>query len=150
MADLQETMGTVIRRERRAQGLTLKELAARAALSVVYLGEVERGKKYPSALVLERLAEALGLTVADLLEHVADTLRGEDHAAAPVQAIGFTLPGQKAAPHATVRRMVQMLGPEEAATMAELGAFFIARRGGQSDAAPDAAPDTAPDTAAQS
>ncbi len=132
MADLQETMGLAVRRERRAQGLTLKELAARSALSVVYLGEVERGKKYPSALVLERLAEALGLTVADLLEVVADTLRGADAASArATQAIGFTLPGQKAAPHATVRRMVQMLGPEEAATMAELGAFFIARRGNQ-------------------
>ena len=133
MADLQETMGTVIRRERRAQGLTLKDLAVRSALSVVYLGEVERGKKYPSALVLERLAEALGLAVADLLEQVADTLRGAERPA-PAQAIGFTLPGQKAAPHATVRRMVRMLGPEEAATMAELGAFFIARRGGQTDA----------------
>ena len=40
VADLQETMGTVIRRERRAQGLTLKDLAARSALSVVYIGEV--------------------------------------------------------------------------------------------------------------
>ncbi len=132
MVDLQETMGLVVRRERRAQGLTLKELAARSALSVVYLGEVERGKKYPSALVLERLAEALGLTIADLLEAVADTLRGPDpDAARTTQAIGFTLPGQKAAPHATVRRMVQMLGPEEAATMADLAAFFIARRGNQ-------------------
>jgi len=135
MADLQETVGAVIRRERRAQGLTLKGLAERSALSVVYLGEVERGKKYPSALVLERLAEALGLTAADLLELVADTLRAADGAATAVtQAIGFTLPGQQAAPHATVRRMVQMLAPEEAATMAELGAFFIARRGGQTEA----------------
>ncbi len=136
MADLQETMGAVIRRERRAQGLTLKGLAERSALSVVYLGEVERGKKYPSALVLERLAEALGLTAADLLELVADALRGADGVDQPpvTQAIGFTLPGQQAAPHATVRRMVQMLAPEEAATMAELGAFFIARRGGPTEA----------------
>jgi len=132
--NLQETMGTVIRRERRAQGLTLKDLAARSALSVVYLGEVERGKKYPSALVLERLAEALGLGVADLLELVADTLRGADRAA-PAHAIGFTLPGPAAAPHVTVRRMVQMLAPEEAATMAELGAFFIARRDAQASSA---------------
>ena len=55
MADLQETMGTVIRRERRQRGLTLKQLAERAMLSVVYIGELERGKKYPSAVVLERL-----------------------------------------------------------------------------------------------
>src|SRR5262249_28046504 len=35
MADLQATMGRVIRRERRRQGATLKALAERAALSVV-------------------------------------------------------------------------------------------------------------------
>ena len=60
---------------------------------MVYLGEIERGKKYPSALVLERLASALDLTVPDLLEHVADELRGvtqpQMYAAA---AIGFALP----------------------------------------------------------
>ena len=43
MADLQETVGQVIRRERKERHLTLKELADRAALSEVYLGEVERG-----------------------------------------------------------------------------------------------------------
>ena len=93
MADLQETIGTVIRHMRQEGGLTLKELADRAILSVVYLGEIERGKKYPSALVLERLASALDLTVPDLLERVADELRGvaqPQMLAAP--AIGFALP----------------------------------------------------------
>jgi transcriptional regulator with XRE-family HTH domain len=86
MAELQETLGIVIRRERQELGLTLKELAERSALSVVYLGEIERGKKYPSALVLERLAQALGLDVPDLLEMVAIQLRGERQ---PVLTIGF-------------------------------------------------------------
>jgi transcriptional regulator with XRE-family HTH domain len=125
-------MGAVIRRERRGPGLTLTELAQRSALSVVYLGEIERGKKYPSALVLERLAEALELELPDLFEILADELRGErGHEA--TQAIGFTLPGRHdPAPRATVRRLAQILAPEEAATMAELGAFLLARRGGQS------------------
>jgi transcriptional regulator with XRE-family HTH domain len=130
MADLQETMGAVIRRERRERGLTLKDLAGRAALSIVYLGEIERGKKYPSASVLEKLAEGLGLEVPDLLESLADALRGECEPAM-TQAIGFALPGSSGvAPRATVRRIVQMLEPEEAATMAELGTFFLARRSG--------------------
>ena len=130
MADLQETMGAVIRRERRERGLTLKDLAERSALSVVYLGEIERGKKYPSASVLEKLAEGLGIEVPDLLELLADALRGEREPAM-TQAIGFMLPGRpNGAPRATVRRIVQMLEPEEAATMAELGTFFLARRSG--------------------
>ena len=75
MADLQETVGAVIRRARRERGLTLRDLAERSAISVVYLGEIERGKKYPSSIVLERLADALELTTPDLLELVADEIR---------------------------------------------------------------------------
>jgi transcriptional regulator with XRE-family HTH domain len=127
MADLQHTMGAVIRRERRERGLTLRDLAERSALSVVYVGELERGKKYPSAVVLERVAEALELAVPDLLELVADELRGATQPT--TQAIGFLLPAQAgAAPRVTVKRIVNLLQPEEVATMVDLGAFFIARR----------------------
>lgn len=125
MPDLQQAMGAVVRRERQERKVTLKELAERSSLSVVYLGEVERGKKYPSASVLERLAAALELEVSDLLEYVADELRGpQEHV---VTAIGFTQPNQP--PRITVRRMVNLLQPEEVTTIAELGAFFISRRG---------------------
>jgi transcriptional regulator with XRE-family HTH domain len=137
MADLQHTVGSVIRRERRERGLTLKALAERSALSVVYLGEIERGKKYPSAQVLEQLAKALELDLAELLELVADELRGVagPSATSATSAMGFTLPRDgDSAPRATVRRLVQMLEPHEAATMAELGAFFLARRTGKPEA----------------
>jgi transcriptional regulator with XRE-family HTH domain len=131
VADLQQTMGAVIRRERRERGLTLKELAERAALSVVYIGELERGKKYPSAVVLERLAEALELSVPDLLELVADEMRGERQPAM-TNAIGFLMPTHSGmAPRVTVKRIVNLLEPEEVATMADLGAFLIARRAGE-------------------
>jgi transcriptional regulator with XRE-family HTH domain len=128
MADLQQTMGLVVRRERRERGLTLKQLAERSTLSLVYLGEVERGKKYPSATVLERLAGALDLEVPDLLEMVADELRGPEQRV--VNAIGFARPGQagQAPPRITVKRMVNLLEPEEVTTIAELGAFFLSRR----------------------
>lgn len=91
MDDLQTAVGAVIRRERRERGLTLKELATRAIISVVYLGEIERGKKYPSPVTLERLAEALDLTTPDLLERIAFELRGLEQ---PVESrrIGFIAP----------------------------------------------------------
>ena len=134
MADLQHTVGAVIRHERRERGLTLKALAERSALSVVYLGEIERGKKYPSAQVLEQLAKGLELDLAELLELVADELRGVAEPST-TSAMGFTLPRPgDPAPRATVRRLVQMLEPHEAATMAELGAFFLARRTGKTEA----------------
>jgi transcriptional regulator with XRE-family HTH domain len=130
MVDLQGMMGVVIRRERRERHLTMKELAARAVLSEVYLSEIERGIKYPSALVLERLAEALGLEVADLLEFVAESLR---EAARPsvTRAVGFTVPDRgETPPRVAVKRLAQALGTEEVTMMAELGAFFMSRRSG--------------------
>lgn len=111
MPDLQHTMGVVIRQERRERRMTLKELARRSCLSVVYVGELERGKKYPSAVVLERLAEALDLTVPDLLEIVAGALRQELQPVA-TSAIGFIMPNRPgAAPRVTVKRIVNLLEP---------------------------------------
>jgi transcriptional regulator with XRE-family HTH domain len=127
VADLQETMGAVIRRARQERSLTLKGLAEQAGLSVVYLGEIERGKKYPSAAMLERLAAALDLTLSDMLELVADELRA-DAQPLTTEAIGFALPTRgDVTPRVTIKRIVQMLEPQEVTTMAELGAFFLAR-----------------------
>ena len=77
MTDLQHVLGAEIRRERRRRRRTMKWLAERAALSLVYLGEIERGKKYPSAQVLERLAWALELPLPALLQSIAGALNVE-------------------------------------------------------------------------
>ena len=128
MADLQQAMGEVVRAERRRQHLTLKDLAERAAISGPYLGEVERGKKYPSALVLERLAQALETDVAAILELAAVVLRGEK-SPRRVDAIGFALPkGATASPRALVDQLVDLLAPEDIAMLGEMGAFLHARR----------------------
>ncbi len=100
MADLQETMGATIRRARRERRLTLRELAERSALSVVYLGEIERGKKYPSARVLEELARALEMDISELLDLVAQELRA---VAAPVPT---------AQPMTLTRPRVRASGPD--------------------------------------
>jgi transcriptional regulator with XRE-family HTH domain len=129
--NLQEALAGILRGERRGRGLTLNDLAAAAGLSVAYLGEIERGKKYPSVSVLERLAGALALEVPDLLELVADEMRGPQQREI-TQAVGFALGNQTTStPRIRVRRLLQHLEPAEAATMAELGSFFLARRGGQ-------------------
>src|SRR5690606_33878350 len=62
-----DLVGEVLRSERRSQGRTLKDVAAAARISMPYLSEVERGRKQASSEVLAAAAQALGLTLADLL-----------------------------------------------------------------------------------
>src|SRR5437660_8325068 len=101
MTDLQEIMGRVIRRERQDRQLTIKELGEKAGLSEIYVGEIERGQKYPSSKVLESLARALDLDLADLLELMAEEIRFERQPEA-VNTIGFTIPSTTGQP----RRLV--------------------------------------------
>ncbi len=59
-----------IREERKKAGLTLDELAEKAGLSKTYLWELEQdedGVKRPSADVVLKIANALSLTIADLM-----------------------------------------------------------------------------------
>jgi transcriptional regulator with XRE-family HTH domain len=59
-----------IRKERKEAGLTLDELADKAGLSKTYLWELEQdegGVKRPSAEVVLKIADALSLTIADLM-----------------------------------------------------------------------------------
>lgn len=61
-------LGETVRRLREERDLTQEELAARAGLSANYVGEIESGKRNPSALVLFALARGLGVEPARLLE----------------------------------------------------------------------------------
>jgi transcriptional regulator with XRE-family HTH domain len=67
-------VGEVLRRERRAQGRTLRDVAEAARISMPYLSELERGRKEASSEVLAAAVHALGLSLADLLVLVQDEL----------------------------------------------------------------------------
>lgn len=62
-----DVVGDVLRRERLAQGRTLKDVAEDARISMPYLSEVERGLKEASSEVLGAAARSLGLGLADVL-----------------------------------------------------------------------------------
>lgn len=55
------SFGTLLRRYRRAQGITQQALAATAGYSEVYIGMLERGDRLPSGATAEALADALAL-----------------------------------------------------------------------------------------
>ncbi|MEU9289759.1 XRE family transcriptional regulator [Streptomyces sp. NPDC048275] len=61
-------LGARIRAERQARGMALERLGELSGVSRSMVSEVERGTKTPSVLVLDRLATALGTSIARLLD----------------------------------------------------------------------------------
>lgn len=126
--NLQEILGRVIRRERQARDMTIKELGEKANLSEIYVGEIERGQKYPSAKVLESLAKALDLDLAELFELFAEEIRGQREPQF-VNAIGFAMPETPGQPRRlTVKRIVNMLDEGDIESVASFSAFLLSKR----------------------
>lgn len=70
-----EVVGSVLRAERQAQGLTLRDVAELAGCSLGYISEVERGVKEPSSEVLDQVIGSLGLLHSELFETLAEAAR---------------------------------------------------------------------------
>ncbi|GGM26220.1 hypothetical protein GCM10011608_08690 [Micromonospora sonchi] len=98
MSLLRRVIGAVLRRERQRQGLTLRELAQAAGVSVPYLSEVERGRKEASSEVLAAICRALGLYLSDLLEEVRDELRRVERRLPAAPQAGYLPAGRRVAP----------------------------------------------------
>jgi transcriptional regulator with XRE-family HTH domain len=130
MTDLQEIIGRVIRRERQDRHMTIKELGDKAGLSEIYVGEIERGQKYPSAKVLESLAQALDIDIAELLELFAEEIR-QERVPEATRAIGFTLPTTSSQPRRmVVKRIVNLLEEGDVDSVADFSAFLLSRHMG--------------------
>ena len=63
--DVRQRVGLNLQNLRRDKGLSQEELAARAEIHQTYLSGVERGKRNPSIMVLQRIAAALGADISD-------------------------------------------------------------------------------------
>lgn len=60
------SVGDALSRIRAAKGLTQAEVGERAALAISYVSRIENGRVQPTAVMLQRLARALEVPVADL------------------------------------------------------------------------------------
>lgn len=63
--DARGRVGKNLQRLRRERELTQEDVAHRAHIHQTYLSGVEGGKRNPSVLVLERLARALNVDIAE-------------------------------------------------------------------------------------
>ena len=61
------TLGEAIKQHRISLSLTLQELAAKSGVSASHLGRIERGKRFPSAHVLRKIAKPSGFQEDELL-----------------------------------------------------------------------------------
>ncbi|TCC54579.1 XRE family transcriptional regulator [Kribbella pittospori] len=82
---LRQVIGNVFRRLRRERGITLRELAELAQVSVPYLSEIERGRKEPSSEILAAICRALDLDLTDLLAEVQFDLATAVRSTLPVR-----------------------------------------------------------------
>jgi len=65
--NLRFILGLKLNQLRKQQGLSLKEVSAKAGLAISYLNEIEKGKKYPKPEKILALAKALGTTYDELV-----------------------------------------------------------------------------------
>lgn len=72
MVLLRQEIGDVLRERRRQQSRTLREVSARARVSLGYLSEVERGQKEASSELLASICDALELPLSRVLSQVSE------------------------------------------------------------------------------
>lgn len=77
MSELEERLGTVIRAERQARGLSQERLAQLADLDRTHIQRIERGKYSPKLDTLDRIARALQRFPSELIA-LADGSEEED------------------------------------------------------------------------
>jgi len=66
--DIRVQLGQNLRRLRTEKGLSQEQFAFRADIHRTYISDIERGARNPTITVVQKLADALGVKTANLLE----------------------------------------------------------------------------------
>jgi len=61
-----QNLGGILKQRRVMIPLTLRELAAISSISSSHLGRIERGERFPSASILQKIAKPLGFEESEL------------------------------------------------------------------------------------
>ena len=101
-----EALGALLRAQRQAADLSLRELSERTKVSNAYLSQIERGLHQPSLRVLQSIAEALKIP--------ADTLLAQ---AGVVPGTAEEAPESRAGPAAAIRSDPDLTAEEREALL---------------------------------
>ena len=84
MVLLRQELGDVLRHARREQGRTLRDISAKASVSLGYLSEVERGEKEASSELVASICHAHELPMSVVFTEIAERADRAERASAPV------------------------------------------------------------------
>ena len=107
-----------LRRQRNQRRLTLEAVSGTTGMSPQHLSEIESGKRDPRLSSIERIAEAMGMTVLIVPEAMAPELRryiahnGRTYTTKPFTTLPFT--GQPSAPASMATAAPEPTGPDHA------------------------------------
>ena len=66
MDNINKIFGEAVRNARKSAKLSQEELAHRSGLDRSYIGGVERGERNPTLRAIEKIADGLGISIAEL------------------------------------------------------------------------------------
>jgi transcriptional regulator with XRE-family HTH domain len=116
---LREAIGGTIRRARTERRRTLRDVSRDARVSLGYLSEIERGRKEPSSELLAAICDALALSLPELLDDVADSMRPQAPRRAPARLAGRRLVGVDPALRSAVEEAFEGADGDDAGTPLE-------------------------------
>ncbi len=89
--DIIQRLGKRVRFFRKRKGFTQAKLAEEANLSPFFIGQMERGVSAPSIMSLQRIADALGVTLAKLFEESEEFSQPVDEKSQAIEHLIATL-----------------------------------------------------------
>jgi len=110
-------LGALLRAQRQAAELSLRELSARTNVSNAYLSQLERGLHEPSLSVLRAISSALGIPLGSLLTSAGVLERDEPESGAQVRET-----------EAAILRDPELSEPQRTALLSVYRSFVPARR----------------------
>nr|WP_304608678.1 helix-turn-helix transcriptional regulator [Glycomyces sp. TRM65418]QZD56325.1 helix-turn-helix domain-containing protein [Glycomyces sp. TRM65418] len=111
MVLLRELLGETLRRRRRAQKRTLRDVSKQANVSLGYLSEIERGHKEPSSELLASVCGALQVRLSEVLAEVSREVASHE--------LGEAASSGRGAPQPQSRQVAVLPMPREKESSAE-------------------------------